>query len=272
MRRVSICSPILIVILFSAWSLSAQGQQEEHPHGEPGHHEGLHFSHPLIAESVSPDTKIRIDYTFVNLADDATKNAFLFEGEYAFHRSFSIEAGVPFETLDPGVGSSMSNFGNAEIAFKFANFAFEDRGLLLGYGIELGLPTGNDAEGIGSDHIFEFEPFFNIGYQREGFEVVSFVTFGIPTNQEDAEEVKTEFRYNFASLYHANPRLQLMLELDGEAVLSGDEAGESEWHLTPGLKVAPANSDLFIGFGVRISLSDNSELDAQALVSLFYHF
>ena len=63
-----------------------------------------------------------------------------------------------------------------------------------------------------------------------------------------------------------------MLELDGEAVLSGDEAGESEWHLTPGLKVAPANSDLFIGFGVRISLSDNSELDAQALVSLFYHF
>ena len=139
MRRVSVCSPILIVILLSAWSLSAQEQQEEHPPGEAGHHqEGLHFSHPLITESVSPDTKIRIDYTFVNLADDATKNAFLFEGEYAFHRSFSIEAGVPFETLDPGVGSSMSNFGNAELAFKFANFAFEDRGLLLGYGIELG--------------------------------------------------------------------------------------------------------------------------------------
>ena len=102
--------------------------------------------------------------------------------------------------------------------------------------------------------------------------MVSFVTFGIPTNQEDAEEVETEFSYNFASLYHANPRLQLMLELDGEVVLSGDAAGESEWNLTPGLKVAVANSDLFIGFGVRIPLSDNSELDAQALVSLFYHF
>ena len=160
MRRISVCSPILIVILFSAWSLSAQEQQEKRPPGEAGHHEGLHFSHPLIAESLSPDTKIRIDYTFVNLADDATKNAFLFEGEYAFHRSFSIEAGVPFETLGPGGGASMSNFGNADIAFKFANFAFEDRWLLLGYGVELGLPTGNDDKGIGNDHIFEGRALF----------------------------------------------------------------------------------------------------------------
>lgn len=270
MRRLSVCSLIFIVI-FSARSLSAQEQQHEHPPGEAGHHEGLHFSHPLIAESVSPDTKIRIDYAFVKL-DDATKNTFLFEGEYAFHRSFSIEAGVPFATLDPGEGSRMSNFGNAEVGFKFANFAFEDRGLLLGYGIELGLPTGNDDKGIGSDHVFEFEPFLNIGYKREGIEVVSFATFGIPTNQEDEEEVETEFSYNLASLYHVNPRLQLLMELDGEAVLSGDEAGQSEWHLTPGLKVAPANSDLFIGFGVRIPLSGNRELDAQALMSLFYHF
>ena len=193
--------------------------------------------------------------------------------EYAFHRAFSIEAGIPFARLDLDDEPGTSRLGNAEVALKFANFAFEDKGVLLGYGVEFGLPTGSDDAGIGSDHIVELEPFFNIGFTQGDWELVAFTTFGIPINHEEAEEVETELITNFSTLYHVNSRLQLLLEFDGESVLSGEESGEQTWHLTPGVKFAPVGgSRLFLGVGVRLPLTDKQEFDTQALVSLFYHY
>ncbi len=61
-----------------------------------------------------------------------------FEGEYAFSPSFSIEMGVPYAIVDPDGATSMDHLGSIEVAFKFANFAFSDHGILLGYGIEFG--------------------------------------------------------------------------------------------------------------------------------------
>ena len=256
----------LIVVVF--FSLRVGSAQES---SEADHHEGLHFSHPLIAESVSPDTKIRIDYDVADLGLDDSEQTIGLELEYAFHRAFSIEAGIPFTRLDLGGESGTSRFGNAEVALKFANYAFEDRGVLLGYGVEFGLPTGSDDAGIGSDHIVEVEPFFNIGFKRSDWELVAFTTFGIPRNQEEGEEVETELATNLSTLYHVNPRLQLLLEFYGTSVLSGEESGEQVWHVTPGVKFAPVRgSRLFLGVGVRVPLTDDQEFDTQALVTLFY--
>ena len=156
-RKVDCVLKLSMVIVVVFVSLRVASAQE---HAEGDHHEGLHFSHPLIAESVSPDTKVRIDYDFADLGQDASTHTLGLELEYAFHRAFSIEAGVPFRGLDLGDESGTSRLGNAEVALKFANYAFEHRGLLFGYGVEFGLPTGSEAAGIGSDHIVEFEPFF----------------------------------------------------------------------------------------------------------------
>ena len=258
----------LVLVLFVP--LRVASAQE---HTEADHHQGLHFSHPLIAESVSPDTKVRIDYDFADLGPDASAHTLGLELEYAFHRAFSIEAGIPFARLALDGEPGTSRFGNAEVALKFANYAFEDTGVLLGYGLEFGLPTGSDDAGIGSDHIVELEPFFDIGFKQGDWELVAFTTFGIPTNQEEGEEVETELATNFSTLYHVNSRLQLLLEFDGESVLSGEESGEQTWHLTPGVKFAPlGGSTLFLGVGVRLPLTDKQEFDTQMLVSLFYHY
>ncbi len=65
-----------------------------------GSHEeqGLHFSHPLISESPSPDTKVRFDYIYENTAGEekGKQNSLRFEGEYAFSRSLSAEIDVPY--------------------------------------------------------------------------------------------------------------------------------------------------------------------------------
>ena len=234
----------LVLVLVVPLGVAAQ------EHSEADHHEGLHFSHPLIAESVSPDTQVRIDYDFADFGPDASAQSLGLELEYAFHRTFGIEAGVPFAWLAFDGQPSTSRLGNVEVALKFANYAFEDTGVLLGYGVEFGLPTGSDDAGIGSDHLVEVEPFFNIGFRQGDWELVAFTTFGIPTNQEEGEEIETELVTNFSTLYHVNPRLQLLLEFDGESVLSGEESGEQTWHLTPGVKFAPVGgSTLFLGVG-----------------------
>lgn len=244
-------------------------------HGHEGHsHAGpLHFSHPLIAESPSPDTKIRLDgFTFDG---DEGSDQLRLEAEYAFHPSFSIELDVPWTSLDDEEGGSTSGLDNIGLGLKFANFAFADKGLLLSYGIEFGLPTGDDAKGIGSDNVFEIEPFLALGVLRGRFELVSFFEFGIPTNQdeEEGQEVETEMGANLSLLYHASRRIQLLVELDGETVLSGEEEGESVVNVTPGLKVRPvADSPLWLGLGLGTPISSNEEFDTRVVGSLFYHF
>ena len=248
-----------------------------HPPSSPPphrHEEELHFSHPLVAESPTPDTKFRFDYAWSTLdarESGYTDNLFRIGGEYAFHRSFSIEVEAPLVFTDPNGASSTSSLGNVEVAFKVANYAFEEQGVLLGYGIELGLPTGDASKGIGSDHIVDLEPFFYAALKRGRFEAVGFGIFGIPTNQRPGEEIDTEFGYNLSVLYHVSRRVQGLLEFDGATTLSGAET-EAATHVTPGLKFRPlARSPLLLGVGLSLPVSGDRSFDARGLVSLFYH-
>ncbi|MEN8145325.1 MAG: transporter [Gemmatimonadota bacterium] len=266
-----------LALTMLALSATTAGAQEVHERAEDSHEHaddhdhGLHFAHPIFTESASPDTKIRLDYART-WEEDANENEVEFEAEYAFHRSFSIELVVPYVSLNPDAAPSESNLGNVEVALKFANFAFEDSGVLLGYGVEFGLPTGDDEQGIGSDHLWEIEPFLNLGVKQGDWEIQAFSVFGIPTNQDEGEEIETEFKYDLSTLYHVSDRVQALLELNGEVGLSGDEAGEGVVSLAPGLKVAPlADRSLFLGVGVSLPLGEQ-EVDATLRVSAFYHF
>ncbi len=250
-----------------------------HPHDTATHSHDhasrLHFSHPLIAESPSPDTKVRIDVEHLDIDsedEEGTLTTLRLGAEYAFHPSFSVEVSVPYAFLDLEGESSENHFDDAEVALKFANFAFEEHGLLLGYGIEFGLPTGDQGAGIGNDNLFEFEPFFDFGLKRGASEFVGFVSFGIPTNQNGSQEAESELGANLSWRYQVSPTWATFLELDGETVLSGDERGESVVNLSPGVKFAvPSNPNMQVGFGLGFPLSDDEEFGLRALASFFYH-
>ncbi len=112
---------------------------EEHRHGDGHRHGALHFTHPIIAESVSPDTKIRFDHQFFEFSDDEQEHSAVLEAEYAFAPVFSVELGLPYSYTESAVG-------NLEVLLKFANHAFAEAGVLLGYGVEFGFPTNGDPE------------------------------------------------------------------------------------------------------------------------------
>ena len=75
----------LLSMLFMTAILAATIQAQHH------HDEELHFSHPLITESPSPDTKVRFDYFYRRFrADKTSEHSPRIEFEYAFRPTFSV--------------------------------------------------------------------------------------------------------------------------------------------------------------------------------------
>src|ERR1051325_4061097 len=102
----------------------ATAYSQSHHHEE----EELHFSHPLIVESPSPDTKIRFDYFYRRFRDGlrASEHTPRVEFEYAFRPTFSIEANVPYTFRNVEGEPRVSHSDSIEVALKFANFHLKE--------------------------------------------------------------------------------------------------------------------------------------------------
>ena len=130
------------------------------------------LAHPLIAESPTPDTELRFEYIVINsaTADELEVNP---EGELAIMPGVSIEVDVPYKFRDPSDGgSSESNLDVTEIALKLAK-GFDSRSL-IGGGLELGLPTGDDGKNIGSNNELVVKPFLDVGIYQVGLNISDF--------------------------------------------------------------------------------------------------
>ncbi|RMF70097.1 MAG: hypothetical protein D6740_08750 [Alphaproteobacteria bacterium] len=277
-----------VIMLVALVAIPAGPATAHEDHGAGGHG-FLHFSHPLFTESPSPDTKLRVDWFFARLVGEETADgdaldpaalpadfhSFRLEGEYAFTPSLSLEVDLPVSLRDPaGLAGGVSSLDTVDVALKYANFHFADQGLLLGGGIEFGLPTGSDAKGIGSDHIIDIEPFLDFGFQRGALELVGFLSAGLPVNDRPEDgAADAELGIDLSALYHVSSRFALLIELNGEHVYGGEEAGLDVWNLAPGFKVRPWKElALKIGFGVQIPVGGRKEQKIRTLLSVFYHF
>ena len=175
--------------------------------------------------------------------------------------------------FNPDVGNTEHNLDNVELGLKYANFTFEETGLLIGGGIELGLPTGDDDNGIGSDHVLEVEPFVDFGFKKNQYEIVGILGFGIPTNTNGEDEADWELGWNLSLLYHMTSKLKTLLEFDGESVYGGEEDEFDAINITPGIKFqATDNPNLEMGLGVSFPLSNDKDFHLHTILSLFYHF
>lgn len=249
-----------------------------HPADGGADHGLLHFSHPLIAESPTPDTKVRFDYFFAREpggqeSPGGDRHTMRFEAEYAFVPWLSVEIDVPYTFFDLNDGRNFSHVDELSLALKYANFTFADRGLVLGGGIEAGLPTGDEEKGIGSDHILNIEPFLDLGFKKDALEFVGFLSFGVPLNENGTNESDLELGWHASALYHWTDRIEAILEFNGNHVFGGEEDGQNAVYVTPGFKFQPFDSpNLQVGLGVSLPVTDDREFDVQTVFSVFYHF
>ena len=244
---------------------------QHHDHDDD--HE-LHFSHPLIVESPSPDSKVRFDYFYLgnSEAGEVTSgHTPRVEAEYAFRRTFSIEVNLPYTFRPSNTEPNQSHLETVEVSFKFASFAFKEHHVLPTYGLSFELPIGNRS-GIGSNHTLNIEPFAGLGYKRNKLELIGIASVGFPVNKRPGEDEGTEFGFGAAALYKVTHRIQPLLEFDSHRVLNGPERGRSEIYISPGIKFLPSNEHWQIGIGTGFPVAHDREFKVRAVVSVFYHF
>jgi hypothetical protein len=262
--------PFLILVLCITPLIGVKGQEHDDDH----EHDHLHFSHPLVTESPSPDTKLRLDYLGIrtNAAVDIRENIFRIEGEYAFNPSVSVALVAPFVSRTSASSDRVSGIANIELSLKAASLAFGEHGLLLGGGVSAELPTGDDAKEIGSTHIVEIEPFLDVGYKRDKVELVGFATLSSTFHRRAGEEAERNLSFDFSALYQIRSRLEGLLEIATERALIGPESGSQQTFIAPGLKVYPFTNRQLM-FGASIEFGTGAIRDTRALLlSAFYHF
>jgi hypothetical protein len=270
----SFISGLRTLAMFSAILFLAHGpaQCQHHHHHEE---EELHFSHPLIVESPSPDTKVRFDYFYRRFRNGirGSEHTPRVEFEYAFRPTFSIETNVPFTFRSVEGEPRVSHTDSIEVALKVANFHFKERHVLLVYGVSFELPTGSDQKEIGSSHIFEVEPYFGAGVKRDKFEIVAFSSVSFPTNKRPTDDEATSLGYELSLLFKPTPSIQPLIEFDGTTDLSGGDRGRTVVNLSPGIKFRPFHSDHWqVGAGVGFPITAAHDFRARAVFSAFYHF
>ena len=230
------------------------------------------LAHPLVAESPTPDTEFRFEYiiTDAGSADELEINP---EGEFSLMPGVSIEVDVPYKFRDPSDGSSsQDNLDVAEIALKLAKGMSATS--LLGGGLELELPTGDDGKGIGSNNELIVKPFVDGGFIKGAFEYIGFFGLEFPLNQDSFTESEKDLglEYNLAMAYWFEPRLRGIFELDGEIVLIGDD-NEGVINASWGAIGSPIKGmPLEVGVGMSAPITKDRDFDQRWIFSLLYQF
>lgn len=230
------------------------------------------LAHPLVAESPTPDTELRFEYIVIE-TDSADELEINPEGEFALMPGVSIEVDVPYKFRDPSDGSgSQENLDITEIALKLA------KGLsatsLLGGGLELELPTGDDGKDIGSNNKLTVKPFLDGGFIDGAFEYIGFLGLEFPLNQDSLTESEKDLglEYNLAMAYWFQRRLRGIFELDGELVVIGDD-NEGVINASWGVIGSPIKGiPLEVGIGASMPITRDRDFDQKAIISLLYQF
>ena len=257
-------------IVTACWTCRVTAEEAHHHHHSEHDDRVLHFSHPISTESPTPERQVRINYSYESIdTGEPDVQTLDVGGEYSFTPTFGVEFGVPYVIQS---GSAGDSFGNIEVGLKMSNPAFVEKGILLAYGLEVILPTGDGAKGIGSDKEVELEPFFGFGYKSGPWELVSFTAFGIPMNLPAGEEVVNELSYSGSLLYFFVPEFRGLLEVQGTTVLNGIDEGNTVVNLLPGVSYSPGGGSLWLALNVGFPITGRHDHDLRVQSSMIMHF
>ena len=262
---------LLLAAIAVAATTHSVAAQDDH---DDDHH-GIHFSHPLVNESPSPDTKLRLDHLWSRAGDAparTTEQATRVEGEYAFTPALSLAVTVPYVWRDASGADAVRGVGNTELSLKGASARWGERGILVGGGLSVALPTGSDARGIGSSRAVGLEPFADLGVRRGGMQLIAFGHYGTTVRNAPGIEGERELSFAGSASYPVAPMIEALLEGEVVRPMSGQDRAAAT-SIAPGVKIFPfANRNVMAGVSAPIGLTGGERSARQLLVSLFYHF
>ena len=238
----------------------------DHSSHQEGHDHGHYYTHPVLNESPTPDTKLQARYIFVS-ADEEDEHEIEVHGEYALSQTFSLEIALPFVKHDDEI-----EMGNLHGGIKIANFAYEDAGITLTTMLLFEAPTGDSEEGGhhgGDDWTVGIH--IGGGWKNDVYEFIAFTGLENPISTE--EESENSWSTHASLLRHHNDFLALVFELEYDRVMNGHESGEDSGFFTAGAVFKPqtkAHTEWSIGLSVPIT--DGHEADFRFICGGLIHF
>lgn len=136
----------------------------------------------------------------------------------------------------------------------------------------VGLPTGSDAKGIGSGHLYELSPFVDAALRKGPVELVGFLTYSALANRNASDDNERGLTFDGSVLWRAASEIELLAELTTRRSYGGAEPAYTETSVAPGIKWRPAKFEKFAA-GIAAIRGVGSASGTNALqLSAFYHF
>jgi mono/diheme cytochrome c family protein len=196
-----------------------------------------------------------------------------FETEFVYERRLGsrsqVEVVAPLSASQGTSGTWTRGLGDVAIAFKRTLHATMRRGQISAAGLEVILPTGNSAEGLGHGHTV-FEPFAMWGQMlpwNSYFQVHAGVE--LPAASEGTREAYA--RTSIGTTVAGDRGFGRAWSPQVEVLWARPEGGASEWDVVPQVQVTLSKlQHVMLAAGVRVPITQRSERRPQALAYLLW--
>ena len=264
----SITRTAAALVCGTAFTLSAADSS----HGDG--HKGIYLTTPLHTQNPLPKKKVKLAYYNLDIDEGTTqkdKDKLKLELEYKFNKNFGVNLQVPYtwvEKTKKGKTTDYDNLDDVELSLNFANYAFEDNGVVIGYGLGLGIPTGDEEKYAGSDHLWRIMPFVNVGKAYDKVEVIAHVNLVLNAN-ENGTNVEDAIEYDLSLLYKLHDNVKALVEFNGDSLLDGDD--HTVIDISPGLKYV-SDDHWEVAVGASFPLTDDEHFEHEYTVQFLYFF
>lgn len=232
------------------------------------------FPDMFVTEGAFVETGFRLDFLNSHLLSPAIRNEATFHGEFSYQLTNRIGVAIaaPYSFLDRVDEANTSGFGDLEVGARFVLIGpDEDDAFKVALGLNVVAPTGAASRDLGEGHTI-FEPRL-LFFQKVGSR--TFLQSNIGFEIGLGSEAERAFGYSLGaghvfgdgrSYWFKYPTP--IIEIDGHALLSGEDSGASVVNLTTGLRWQFGNSKKnFAGVAFRVPLTRERDFDSQVIFS-----
>jgi len=234
-------------------------EREKWPAGE------LNFRRPHLTSKAYPENEALFIPDYAHGESPAATAKFVYERRFGSRANWEVTLPYTAEWASP----TSSGVGDLEVSAKYAILYDYAALTIVSGGIEVGMPTGKSAVGIGSG-VWKASPYIAAGKGFAGFTLQASVKLETPLQPEAGE---TELSYNLAftlPLTQEKKGFFPMVEVNG---ISNMENGQSQLLLTPQLYIGLVKrGHVAFSLGGQIPVAGEKPFDYRLLGFLLWEY
>ena len=236
---------------------------------------GLDAFFPLVTRRPVVEHEIELRFQH-DKGRDGRATAIALAIDWAVLPRWQVALAMPLIFTDPRDGSGAGGAGDLELENKVVLWQAPERKMLVAAGLNVRLPTGSEARGLGGET--SMEPFASIGLGARGIFVLADLGYEWNLNTRGAGRDDQRVRSGVAVGAPVGRRLIPFVELTAVSVLrsGGTEVSRRlrdrvQLYLTPALNVQVL-PEATLGLGIQLPLTEARAFDYALHASVDWEF